>query len=37
MTYVRGQLGDRLDRQITRAYWRWRQQMGGRLPSDHFL
>jgi hypothetical protein len=37
MTYVRGQLGDRLQRQLTRAYRRWRHQANGRLPSDRFL
>jgi hypothetical protein len=30
MTYVRGQLGDRLGRQLARAYWWWRQPSSGR-------
>jgi hypothetical protein len=37
MTYVRGQLGDRLDRQVTRVYRRWLHQTSGRLPGDRFL
>jgi hypothetical protein len=37
MTYVRAQLGDRLQRQLTRAYRRWRHQTSGRRPGDRFL
>jgi hypothetical protein len=37
MTYVRGQLGDRLQRQLARAYWRWRHPSGGRRAGDRFL
>jgi hypothetical protein len=37
MTYVRGQLGDRLQRQLARAYRRWRHQTSGRLSGDRFL
>jgi hypothetical protein len=37
MTYVRAQLGDRMDRQLARAYRRWRHQTSGRLPSERFL
>jgi hypothetical protein len=37
MTYVRGQLGDRLQRQLTRAYRRWRHQTSGHLSGDRFL
>jgi hypothetical protein len=34
MTYVRGQLGDRLQRQIARAYRRWLHPTSGRRPGD---
>jgi hypothetical protein len=37
MTYVRAQLGDRLQRQLARAYRRWRHQTSGRRPGDRFL
>jgi hypothetical protein len=37
MTYVRAQLGDRLQRQLARAYRRWRRQASGRRPGDRFL
>jgi hypothetical protein len=37
MTYVRTQVGDRLQPQLARAYWRWRHQTSGRQPSDRFL
>ena len=37
MTYVRGQLSDRLGRQLARAYQRWRQPSSGRRPGDRFL
>jgi hypothetical protein len=37
MTYVRGQLGDRLQRQLARAYRRWRHQTSGHLSGDRFL
>jgi hypothetical protein len=37
MTYVRTQLGDRLQPQLARAYWRWRHQISGRQPGDRFL
>jgi hypothetical protein len=37
MTYVRGQLGDRLGRQLARAYRRWRHQTSGHLSGDRFL
>jgi hypothetical protein len=37
MTYVRGQLGDRLQRQIARAYRRWLHPNSGRRPGDRFL
>jgi hypothetical protein len=37
MTYVRAQLGDRLQRQLTRAYRRWRHPSSGRRPGDRFL
>jgi hypothetical protein len=36
MTYVRSQLGDRLQRQLARAYRR-RYQTSGRRPGDGFL
>jgi hypothetical protein len=37
MTYVRAQLGDRLQRQLARAYRRWRRPSSGRRPGDRFL
>jgi hypothetical protein len=37
MTYVRAQLGDRLQRQLARAYRRWRHPSSGRRPDDRFL
>jgi hypothetical protein len=37
MTYVRGQLGDRLGRQLVRAYRRWRHPSSGRRAGDRFL
>jgi hypothetical protein len=37
MTYVRAQLGDRLDRQVARAYRRWPHPTSGRLPGDPLL
>ncbi len=37
MTYVRARLGDRLDRQLARAYRRWLDPTSGRLPGDGFL
>ncbi len=37
MTYVRAQLDDRLQRQLARAYRRWRQPSSGRRPGDRFL
>jgi hypothetical protein len=37
MTYVRAQLGDRLQRQLTRAYRRWRHPSSARRPGDRFL
>jgi hypothetical protein len=37
MTFVRGQLGDRLQRQLARAYRRWRHQTSGHLSGDRFL
>ena len=36
MTYVRAQLGDRLDRQLARAYRRWRHPSSGRRADDRF-
>jgi hypothetical protein len=36
MTYVRGQLGDRLGRQLARAYQRWRHPTSGPRPGDRF-
>jgi hypothetical protein len=36
MTYVRAQLGDRLGRQLARAWWRWRQPSSGRRAGDRF-
>jgi hypothetical protein len=37
MTYLRAQLGDRLGRQLARAYQRWRHPSSGRRPGDRFL
>jgi hypothetical protein len=37
MTYVRAQLGDRLQRQLARAYRRWLHPTSGRRPGDRFL
>jgi hypothetical protein len=37
MTYVRAQLGDRLQRQLAHAYRRWRHPSSGRRPGDRFL
>jgi hypothetical protein len=37
MTYVRGQLGDRLGCQLARAYRRWRHPSSGRWAGDRFL
>jgi hypothetical protein len=37
MTYVRGRLGDRLQRQLARAYRRWRHLTSGQVSGDHFL
>jgi hypothetical protein len=37
MTYVRAQLGDRLQGQLARASRRWRHQTGGHLCGDRFL
>jgi hypothetical protein len=37
MTLVRAQLGDRLQRQLARAYRRWRHPSSGRRPGDRFL
>jgi hypothetical protein len=37
MTYVRARLGDRLGRQLARAYRQWRQPSSGRRPGDCFL
>jgi hypothetical protein len=37
MTYVRAQLGDRLQRQLARAYRRWLRPTSGRRPGDRFL
>jgi hypothetical protein len=37
MTYVRGQLGDRLHRQLAHAYQRWRHPSSGRRTGDRFL
>jgi hypothetical protein len=36
-TYVRAQLGDRLQHQLARASRRWRHQTGGHLCGDRFL
>jgi hypothetical protein len=37
MTYLRAQLGDRLDRRIARAHRRWRSSTRGRRSNDRFL
>jgi hypothetical protein len=37
MTYVRTQLGDRLQRQLARADHRWRYPSSGRRAGDHSL
>jgi hypothetical protein len=37
MALVRAQLGDRFQRQLTRAYRRWRHPSSGRRPGDRFL
>jgi hypothetical protein len=37
MTYVRAQLGDRLQRQLAQAYRGWLHPSGGRRPGDRFL
>jgi hypothetical protein len=37
MTYVRAQLGQRLGRQLARAYQRWRHPSSGRRAGDRFL
>ena len=37
MTYVRAQLGDRMQRQVVRAYRRWLHQSSRRQPGDRFL
>jgi hypothetical protein len=37
MTYVRAELGDRLQRQLARAYRRWLHATSGRQPGDRFL
>jgi hypothetical protein len=37
MTYVRAQLGDRLQRQLARTYPRWRHPSSGRRPGERFL
>ena len=37
MTYLRAQLGDRLHRQLARAYQRWRHPSSGRQAGDRFL
>jgi hypothetical protein len=37
MTYVRSQLGDRLQSQLARAYRRWRHPSSGRRAGDRFL
>ena len=36
MTYVRAQLGDRLQRQLARAYRQWLDPSSGRQPGDRF-
>ena len=37
MTYVRAELCARLQRQVARAYRRWRHPSSGRQPGDRFL
>jgi hypothetical protein len=37
MTYVRAQLGDRLQGRLARAYRRWRHPSSGRRVGDRFL
>jgi hypothetical protein len=37
MTYVRAELGDRLQRQLARAYRRWLHPTTGRRPGDRLL
>jgi hypothetical protein len=37
MTYIRAQLGERLQRQLVRAYRRWRHPSSGRRAGDRFL
>jgi hypothetical protein len=37
MTYLRAQLGDRLGRQLARAYRQWRHPSSGRGRDDRFL
>jgi hypothetical protein len=37
MTYLRAQLSDRLQRQLTHAPRQWRQPSSGRRPGDRFL
>ena len=36
MTYVRAQLGGRLQRHLARAYRQWRHPSSGRQPGDRF-
>jgi hypothetical protein len=37
MTYVRGQLGDRLHHQLARAWWRWRHPSSRRRAGNRLL
>jgi len=37
MTYVRAELGDRLQRRLARAYRRWLHPTSGRRPGDRLL
>jgi hypothetical protein len=37
MTYVRGQLGERLQRQLASAYRRWRHLTSGQPSGDRFV
>jgi hypothetical protein len=37
VTYVRAELGDRLRRQLARAYRRWLHPTSGRRRGDRFL
>jgi hypothetical protein len=37
MTYIRAQLGERLQRQLVRAYRQWRHPSSGRRAGDRFL